>query len=119
MSIAMETTAEACLPGDGVATATSLNPNRALLAICLADLGAMSGFYLLFPVVPLHAAAAAGAGRVLWGRCLFVVALLELGAAALAAALAEAMSLAPMGLVAVFLVVAMLWESPAAQWEGK
>jgi hypothetical protein len=63
--------------------------------------------------------AAASAGRVLWGRCLFVLALLELGATALAAALAHAVSLAPMGLVAVFLVVAMLWESPAAQWEGK
>ena len=61
----------------------------------------------------------ASAGRVLWGRRLFVMALLELGATALVAALAHAVSLAPMGLVAVFLVVAMLWESPAAQWEGK
>ena len=56
-----------------------------------------------------------GVGRALWGRRLFVLALMELGATALTAALAHAMSLAPMGLVSVFLVVAMLWESPAAQ----
>jgi hypothetical protein len=55
--------------------------------------------------------------RVLCGRCLFVLALLELGATALMAALAHSISLAPMGLVSVFLVVAMVWESPAAQWQ--
>ena len=60
-----------------------------------------------------------GAGRALWGRCLFVLALMELGGTALAAALAHAVSLAPMGLVSVFLVVAMLWESPAAQWQNE
>ena len=59
----------------------------------------------------------AGPLRRLCGRCLFVLALVELGATAIAAALAHALSLAPMGLVSVFLAVAMLWESPAAQWQ--
>ena len=83
----METTAEACLPGDGVATATSLNPNRALLAICLADLGAMTSFYLLFPVVPLHAAAAAGAGAagLVTGALMLATVVAELAMPSLAA----------------------------------
>ena len=59
----------------------------------------------------------AGGLRVLCGRCLFLLAMLELGATALAAAVYHSMSLAPMGLVSVFLVVAMLWETPAAQLE--
>lgn len=50
------------------------------------------------------------------GRCLFVVAILELGGIAAAAAVAHSIALAPSALASVFLVVAMLWESPAAQW---
>ncbi len=63
------------------------------------------------------ARAASGSVRMFCGRCLFVLALMELGATAIVAALAHALSLAPMGLVSVFLAVAMLWESPAAQWQ--
>ena len=72
---------------DGVGTATSHNPNRALLAICLADLGAMSGFYLLFPVVPLHAAAAAGAGAagLVTGALMLATVVAELAMPSLAA----------------------------------
>ena len=55
--------------------------------------------------------------RVVLGRGLFLLAMLELGATAFCAALTHSLSLAPMGLVSVFLVVAMLWESPAAEWQ--
>jgi len=51
------------------------------------------------------------------GRCLFLLAMMELGATALVAAWTHALSLAPMGIVSVLLVVAMLWETPAAQWQ--
>ncbi len=54
------------------------------------------------------------AGAVRWGRRLFVLALSGLGAVGLAAAFARAEGLAPLGLVGGFLVVAMLWESPAS-----
>ena len=53
--------------------------------------------------------------RVRLGRSLFMLAMVELGVTALVAAWMHALSLAPMGLVSVFLVVAMLWESPAAE----
>lgn len=55
--------------------------------------------------------------RRLCGRCLFLLALVELGGTAIVAALGHALSLAPMSLAAVFLTVAMLWESPAAEWQ--
>ncbi len=55
--------------------------------------------------------------RALWGRRLFLLAMLELGATAFVAAFYHLIALAPMGLVSVFLVVAMLWETPAAQWQ--
>lgn len=55
--------------------------------------------------------------RKLLGRCLFLVALVELGATAMMAALGHAISLAPMSLASVFLTIAMLWESPAAEWQ--
>jgi hypothetical protein len=50
--------------------------------------------------------------RVLWGRRLFVATILVLGGTALVAAFARADGLAPLGLLAGFLVVAMVWESP-------
>ncbi len=49
-------------------------------------------------------------GRILWGKRLFVVTLLMLGITSLLAALAHARGLAPVGLCAGFLVIAMLWE---------
>lgn len=48
--------------------------------------------------------------RVLWGRRLFVATLLKLGGAGAFAVLDRASSLAPLGIVSVLLVVAMLWE---------
>ena len=48
------------------------------------------------------------------GRRLFIVALLTLGGVGMAAALARHEGLAPLGLLAGLLIVAMLWESPAA-----
>jgi hypothetical protein len=50
-------------------------------------------------------------GRMLWGRRLFIMTLLLLGILTLAAAWTHAPGLAPLGLVAGFLVIAMLWES--------
>lgn len=63
--------------------------------------------------------AEASAFRILCGRCVFLVALLELGVTAFIAEWTHSLSLAPMGLVSVFLVVAMLWESPVARWQGE
>lgn len=54
------------------------------------------------------------ARRARWGCRLFVVTLLVLGAAALAAALTRADGLAPLGLLSGLLIVGMLWESPVA-----
>lgn len=53
--------------------------------------------------------------RAVWGRRLFVITLLLLGATGLVAAFARADGLAPLGLLAGFLVVAMLWEGPGAE----
>jgi hypothetical protein len=49
-------------------------------------------------------------GRILWGRRLFIVTLLLLGILTTAAALTHAPGLAPLGLIAGFLVIGMLWE---------
>lgn len=49
------------------------------------------------------------------GRRLFVAALLALGAVGLVAALVLHDGLAPLGLLAGLLVVAMLWEFPATE----
>ena len=49
--------------------------------------------------------------RVIWGRFLFTITLLALGLLAVIAACAHARGLAPLGLIAGFLVIAMLWES--------
>ena len=49
-------------------------------------------------------------GRILWGKRLFIVTLLLLGVTSLIAALTHAPGLAPLGLSAGFLVIAMLWE---------
>jgi len=51
--------------------------------------------------------------RARWGRRLFVVTLLSLGAMALFAAIARAEGLAPLGLMSGLLIVGMLWETPA------
>ena len=50
--------------------------------------------------------------RTRWGRRLFVGTLLALGGLGLIAAVARSHGLPPLGLVAGFLVIAMLWESP-------
>ena len=52
------------------------------------------------------------------GRRLFVAALLALGVLGLIAAMAFHEGLAPLGLLAGLLVVAMLWEMPAAETEN-
>jgi hypothetical protein len=48
--------------------------------------------------------------RILWGKTLFVGTLLLLGITALVGAVSRASGLAPLGLCAGFLVIAMLWE---------
>ena len=53
------------------------------------------------------------ARHALWGRRLFVVTLLKLGAMALLAALMRADGLPPLGVLSGLLIVGMLWESPA------
>ena len=50
--------------------------------------------------------------RARWGRRLFVMTLLSLGATALFAAIMHADGLAPLGLLSGILIVCMLWESP-------
>jgi hypothetical protein len=47
-----------------------------------------------------------------WGKCLFVVTFLILGAATFLAALYRLDGLAPLGLLSGLLVVGMLWEGP-------
>jgi hypothetical protein len=47
----------------------------------------------------------------LWGRRIFTATLVLLGITILLAALARARGLAPLGLIAVFLVIGMLWET--------
>ena len=49
--------------------------------------------------------------RMLWGRRIFTATLVLLGITILLAALARARGLAPLGLIAVFLVIGMLWET--------
>ena len=51
--------------------------------------------------------------RVVWGRRLFVATMLKLGGTGFVAILERAGTLAPLGIVSVLLVVAMLWEAPA------
>lgn len=50
-------------------------------------------------------------GRIRWGRRLFILTLLVLGLFTVIAACAHASGLTPLGLVAGFLVIGMLWES--------
>jgi hypothetical protein len=50
--------------------------------------------------------------RGLWGRRLFVATFLVLGGSGLIAALSRAQGLASLGLLAGFLLIAMLWEAP-------
>lgn len=57
--------------------------------------------------------------RALWGRRLFVAALLILGGFALVAAFMRANGLAPLGLLSGLLIVGMLWETPAAAIENE
>ena len=54
-------------------------------------------------------------GTARWGRRVFLLVLLGLGATILVAAVVRADGLAPLGLVAGLLVVGMLWESPASR----
>mgnify|MGYP001455842058 CR=1 FL=1 len=53
------------------------------------------------------------AKRAKWGKRLFVVTLLSLGAIALLAAISQADGLAPLGLLSGFLLVGMLWDGSA------
>ena len=55
-------------------------------------------------------------GKVLFGRLLFVGAILVLGGSAGAAALHRAEGLIPLGLVSGFLMMGMLWEAPQPTW---
>ncbi len=59
------------------------------------------------------------ARRAWWGRRLFVLTLLLLGAAALVAAVTHADGLAPLGLLSGLLIVGMLWESPRTAAESE
>jgi hypothetical protein len=52
----------------------------------------------------------------LFGRLLFVGAILILGGSAGAAALHRAEGLIPLGLVSGFLIMGMLWEVPQPTW---
>lgn len=54
-------------------------------------------------------------GRALWGQRLCMVTLVYLGICALVAASTHADALAPLGLSAGLLLVAMLWESPVSR----
>jgi hypothetical protein len=56
--------------------------------------------------------------RARWGRCLFVVTLLALGAGGLVAAVSRADALTPLGLAAGLLVVGMVWEAPPPRRGG-
>jgi hypothetical protein len=56
--------------------------------------------------------------RAWWGRCLFIFVLLSLGATGLIGAFLHAEGLAPLGLLAGLLVVAMLWECPSAPFRA-
>jgi hypothetical protein len=55
-------------------------------------------------------------GKVLFGRLLFLAAILVLGGSAGAAALHRAEGLVPLGLVSGFLIMVMLWEVPQPAW---
>jgi hypothetical protein len=50
--------------------------------------------------------------RARWGKCLFLVTFLTLGAATFVAALNRLDGLAPLGILSGLLVVGMVWESP-------
>jgi hypothetical protein len=50
--------------------------------------------------------------RAWWGRALFILVLVALGATGLIGAFLHAEGLAPVGLLGGLLVVAMLWEGP-------
>jgi hypothetical protein len=51
-------------------------------------------------------------GRGLWGRRVFVLTIVVLGGSGVIAACARAEGLASLGLLAGFLLIAMLWEAP-------
>ena len=53
--------------------------------------------------------------RASWGKMLFIATLLLLGGAMQFAAFYEAEGIVPLGLLAGFLVVVMLWETPASK----
>ena len=72
------------------------------------------GFLMLGGVSISLARAEENETRAWWGRCLFIVVLLALGTTGLIGAFLQAEGLAPLGLLAGLLVVAMLWECPAA-----
>jgi hypothetical protein len=74
----------------------------AVLTVCCIVLGGLSIYWVK----------ADDALRSWWGRRLFVGTLMIMGVTGLAGACLQAEGLAPLGLVAGFLVVAMLWETP-------
>ena len=75
---------------------------------CLTAAGLVLGIWSIYWVRAEHTAF-----RVLWGRRVFVAILLKLGGAGVVAVLDRASSLAPLGIISVLLVVAMVWEAPA------
>jgi len=83
-------------------------PHPDLCVWCLTIAGLILGAWSIYWVRAEHTAF-----RVLWGRRLFVAILLKLGGAGVVAVLDRASSLAPLGIVSVLLVVAMVWEAPA------
>ncbi len=83
-------------------------PDRDLCIWCLTMVGIVLGAWSIYWVRSEHSAL-----RVLWGRRLFVATLLKLGGTGFVAVFERAGSLAPLGIVSVLLVVAMLWETPA------
>lgn len=81
------------------------------IELCLASLTV--GFLLLGGFSITLARAEANQAHARWGRSLFLVVLLALGVTGLIGAFMRAEGLAPLGLLAGLLVVAMLWEGPA------
>jgi hypothetical protein len=83
-------------------------PDLDLCVWCLTVAGLILGGWSIYWVRAEHTPL-----RVLWGRRLFIAILLKLGGTGVVAVLDRASSLAPLGIVSVLLVVAMLWEAPA------
>ena len=80
-------------------------PDRDLCVWCITFFGLLLGACSIYWVRSERSPLA-----VLWGRRLFVATMLKLGGTGVVAVLERTSSLAPLGIVSVLLVVAMLWE---------